>query len=64
MEVITWIVFMGWAILYFVRYESSNPIEFLALCIGIGLLCIAHTIRELRSPWFDIKDYLKRKEEK
>ena len=65
MEVITWFVFMGWAILYFVRYGSSEPLEFFGLCVGIGLLCIAHAIRDLRSPWYDIKDYLvKRKEDK
>ena len=64
LEIVTWIVFMLWASLYFIR-ESAEPLEFFGLCVGIGLLCIAHAIRDLRSPWYDIKDLLnKRKEEK
>ena len=64
MEVTAYIVFIIWASLYFIR-ESAEPLEFFGLCIGIGLLCIAHAIRDLRSPWFDIKKYLiERKEEK
>lgn len=48
MEVITWFVFMGWAILYFVRYSRSEPLEFFGLCVGIGLVCIARAIKENR----------------
>ena len=63
MEVVTWLVFMGWMIVCLV--QSWAPIMFFSLIFGISMCCIAHAIRDLRSPWYDIKDYLnKRKEDK
>ena len=46
LEVVTWFIFVGWAICYFIR-DNTSPIEFLGLCIGLGLCCLAFNLRYL-----------------
>lgn len=44
MEVVSWFIFFGWAMIALIK--NYNPIIFLGCCIGIGLACIANSFKK------------------